>query len=82
MVQPHPLLAKIEAYLSRTGAAPSMFGDRATSDPNFVFDLRRGREPRRALVARVERFMREHRSGLPPERVPRERGAQDEGAAA
>ena len=79
MVQPHPLLAKIEAYLSRTGAAPSVFGDRATGDPNFVFDLRRGREPRRALCRHIEWFMREHRSGLPPERVT---PAPREGAAA
>lgn len=36
----------VERFLSVEGITPTEFGKRFASDPKFVFDLRRGREPR------------------------------------
>ncbi len=47
------LLPVVEKYLRTHQLAPSRFGRIATGDPRFVFDLRRGREPRAATRARV-----------------------------
>ena len=51
------LIRKIEKFLRRTDMAPTRFGMLSIGDPTFVFDLRRGREPRRRMEARVEHFM-------------------------
>ncbi len=51
------LLTKIERHLRVTATPPSRFGREAARDPRFVFDLRRGREPREATVRRVLSFM-------------------------
>ncbi|MBX9881829.1 MAG: hypothetical protein K2X73_07640 [Sphingomonas sp.] len=53
------LLSKIERFLRRTNMPPTRFGRLAANDPRLVGDLRRGREPREAMAARVERFIRE-----------------------
>jgi hypothetical protein len=55
------LIRDIERFLDRTGLAPTKFGRLAASDPRLVFDLRNGREPRRALRSRVEHFMNNFR---------------------
>lgn len=47
------LLTKIERHLVRHRVAPTRFGRDVAHDPRFVFDLRRGREPRPATEARV-----------------------------
>ena len=47
------LLRKIELYLRRSGMPPTRFGREVVHDPRFVFDLRRGREPRRETERRV-----------------------------
>ncbi len=47
------LLAAIEAHLKTSDEGPVVFGKRAVGDPNFVYDLRAGREPRRATVKKV-----------------------------
>jgi len=47
------LLPVVEKYLRTHQVAASRFGRMATGDPRFVFDLRRGREPRAATRARV-----------------------------
>lgn len=47
------LLRAIERHLQRKRVAPSRFGREVAGDPRFVFDLRRGREPRPATAARV-----------------------------
>jgi len=52
-----PLLTKIERHLRTTAISPSRFGREAARDPRFVFDLRRGREPRDATTRRVIAFM-------------------------
>lgn len=55
------LIWKIERFLARTGMPVTKFGRLAASDPRLVGDLRNGREPRTALVSRVEHFMNNYR---------------------
>jgi len=52
-----PLLTKIERHLKATHGTPTRFGREAACDPRFVFDLRRGREPRPRTEARVVAFI-------------------------
>jgi hypothetical protein len=52
------LLTAVERRLRRQAAAPSRFGRQVAGDPHFVFDLRRGREPRPATMARVLAFIK------------------------
>ena len=50
-------LADVEAFLSERGMEASLFGRNALKDPNFVFDLRRGRCPNLRTIQRVRAFM-------------------------
>ena len=50
-------LSQVEAFLKRTGMPPTVFGKAALKDPNFVFDLRSGRNPTLDLCDRVVKFM-------------------------
>lgn len=52
---------RIDAFLERTGMAPSRFGQASCGDPNFVSDLRVGREPRLATIRKVDAFMDAYR---------------------
>jgi len=54
---PDLLLARIEAYLTAQGMAPTAFGKSAAGDPRLVFEMRAGRELRRATAERVNRFL-------------------------
>jgi len=51
------LLREVEKFLRRSDIAPTRFGREAVGDPRFVFDLRKGREPRAATVRRVQAFL-------------------------
>ena len=51
------LLTTIERYLRKSGTAPTRFGRDAVGDPQFVADLRRGREPRETTVRRVSDYL-------------------------
>lgn len=51
------LLREVEKFLSRSDTPPTRFGREAVGDPRFVFDLRRGREPRQRTVNRVLRYL-------------------------
>ena len=51
------LLIIVERHLRRSAVAPSRFGRDVAGDPRFVFDLRRGREPRAATQQRVLAFI-------------------------
>ncbi len=51
------LLKEIEAHLRRTGMAPTRFGREAVRDPRLVHDMKRGREPGRALCERVRAYL-------------------------
>ncbi len=44
--------ADLEAFLVISGMHPTDFGKSAFNDPNFVFDLRRGRSPSARLIDR------------------------------
>ena len=47
------LLMVVERHLRTNAVSASRFGRQVSGDPRFVFDLRRGREPRPATAARV-----------------------------
>jgi hypothetical protein len=51
------LIRKIDAFLRQTRMPQTRFGRLAINDPQFVFDLRRGRVPRPSTERRVEHFM-------------------------
>lgn len=51
------LLREVEKYLRHGDTTPTRFGREAVGDPRFVFDLRRGRDPRPRTVARVRAFL-------------------------
>lgn len=58
MDSPDSLITRIDAFLNATGQSASAFGRATVGDPNFVRDLRSGREPKRRLVEKVETYMR------------------------
>jgi len=51
------LLREVEKYLRRNDTAPTRFGREVVGDPRFVFDLRNGRDPRPATIARVLAYL-------------------------
>lgn len=51
------MLERIEKFCKDKEMSAARFGTLAVRDPRFVYDLRAGREPRKATCARVERFM-------------------------
>lgn len=54
------LLSRIERYLKRSGIPPTRFGRECLRDPQFVFDLRRGREPGPEICSRVADYIARH----------------------
>jgi hypothetical protein len=51
------LLRRIERYLHRTRTAPTTFGRLCARDPQLVFDMRRGREPRLNLRRKITAYL-------------------------
>lgn len=51
------LLSAIEAHCAKTGMKDSTFGHVAMGDPNFVRNLRDGREPRRKTANRAVEYI-------------------------
>ena len=51
------LLSAIERYLRKSGVPPTRFGRDAVGDPQFVTDLRNGREPRERTVRKVADYL-------------------------
>jgi 2,4-dienoyl-CoA reductase-like NADH-dependent reductase (Old Yellow Enzyme family) len=51
------LLRDVERFLNHKNISPARFGRDALGDPRFVFDLRRGREPRDRTVRRVKAYL-------------------------
>jgi hypothetical protein len=51
------LLRDIERFIKAQGITPTRFGREAVKDPNFVFDLRDGREPRRRVRDAAKKYM-------------------------
>lgn len=57
-ITPHiDLLAMIEAHRAKSGVSETAFGVLAVGDPNFIRNLKDGREPRRKTVQRVVDFI-------------------------
>ena len=55
-------LQRVERFVERHKISATRFGRLAANDPNFVFDLRRGRKPNPDLIEAVDRWMREYRA--------------------
>jgi 2,4-dienoyl-CoA reductase-like NADH-dependent reductase (Old Yellow Enzyme family) len=51
------LLRDVEQFLNKQNVSAARFGRDAMGDPRFVFDLRRGREPRARTVRRVQAYL-------------------------
>jgi len=47
----------VEKFLKTSNMPAARFGREAMGDPRFVFDLRRGREPRASTIERVRSFL-------------------------
>lgn len=54
--------AEVEGFLAETSQQPTKFGAEAVADPNFVFDLRKGREPKAGTIDRVRAYITERRA--------------------
>jgi len=54
------LLRRIERFLMANAMPATRFGREAANDPKLVSDLRKGREPRTKLVARINAFIDQH----------------------
>jgi len=54
------LLRQIEQFLARTKMPWTKFGRLAAHDPRLVSDLRNGRQPRPATVAKVLAYIAAH----------------------
>jgi hypothetical protein len=53
------ILRDVEKFLKISNMPATRFGREAMKDPRFVFDLRRGREPRPTTVRRIRAFLEE-----------------------
>ncbi len=51
------ILDRIDHYLRSSKSSPSRLGRDAVGDPNFVMNLRDGRQPRQATLDRVLAFI-------------------------
>jgi hypothetical protein len=51
------LLREVEKFLRQNDTPPTRFGREAVGDPRFVFDLRKGRDPRPGTIARVRAYL-------------------------
>jgi hypothetical protein len=51
------ILDRIDTYLRSSKSSPSRLGRDAVGDPNFVMNLRDGRQPRQATLDRVLAFI-------------------------
>ena len=50
-------MARVDAFLERTGVAPATLGRHAVGDPNLVRELRHGRSPTLATADQLLAFM-------------------------
>ena len=54
---PMHLLREVEKFLRISEIPATRFGREVMRDPRFVFDLRKGREPRMETVTRVRAYL-------------------------
>ena len=50
-------ITDIDQFLARHGLEPSAFGKQALGDPNFIFDLKKGRSPSTRTMDKVRAYM-------------------------
>lgn len=67
------LLREVEAFMARYEVVDTQFGSMAVGSSKFVFDLRKGRQPRPKTIARCAEFMA---MGNPWHRFPKSRFAR------
>lgn len=67
------LLREVEAFMARYEVVDTQFGAMAVGSSKFVFDLRKGRQPRPKTIARCAEFMA---LGNPWHRFPKSRFAR------
>ena len=51
------ILRDVEQFLKNSSMPAAKFGREAVKDPRFVFDLRKGREPRPRTIERIRAFL-------------------------
>ena len=51
------LLREVEKFLRDSQISAARFGREVMQDPRFVFDLRKGREPRSRTVTKVRAYL-------------------------
>jgi predicted transcriptional regulator len=61
-------LKEVEAFLVRSGMAPTRLGSLATGDPSLVANLREGRDLRASTMDKVRQCMRDHEGEEQPKR--------------
>ena len=59
----HPILRRIERHLRATDGYPTRFGRDALGDPRLVADLKKGRQPSAATLARIEAAIKARETG-------------------
>ena len=70
MMIPSDLISAIEAFLAEAGMKASQFGKDSVGDPNFVFDVRKGRSPSIKVARRALEFIEEQRRSRPSRPSP------------
>lgn len=53
---------EVEGFIAQLGLSPTRFGREYAGDPLFVFELRKGREPRTDTRAKVLAAMQQERA--------------------
>lgn len=56
-------IQELHNIVRRVGLPPATFGRLALKDPAFVFDVRRGRMPRRETLDRIRAFVEAWEAG-------------------
>jgi sulfate adenylyltransferase subunit 2 len=59
-------LSEIERFLASAGLEPTALGKQALGDPNFVFDLRKGRSPSTRTMDKVRGWIAEQQAPASP----------------
>lgn len=65
MIEQDDILGQVEAFLESHGMGSAAFGRMTLNDPNFVTDLRAGRDIRRSTIVRLRKFMADYRPHRP-----------------
>jgi sulfate adenylyltransferase subunit 2 len=59
-------LTEIDTFLKLTGTEPTVLGKQAMGDPNFVFDLRKGRSPSVRTIDKIKSWIVQQTAALHP----------------